>query len=180
MPLDTLFDGNAASFISPSTDLKVSHPTVFSSAPAASSFQNTSSADPASTLGNLASSIPDPLNLPASETVNMTINGLPQCLRTLLISEPSDAQIAIHQNPQNWHASQRTDSTMNARLLETTDLQVRSLLSLTQRNRDEQRKRENALKRARRAELKQWLTLPLSCRESLSRRQKMTLYRYLH
>lgn len=66
MPLDTYFDGNAATFISPSTDLAYSHPTFPSSAPAAFSFQNSSSADPASSLGNVASSIPNSLNQPST------------------------------------------------------------------------------------------------------------------
>lgn len=72
MPLDTYFDGNAANFTSPSIDLAYSHPTFSSSAPAAFSFLNSDLADPASTLGNLASSNPDLLNLPSTMSTTST------------------------------------------------------------------------------------------------------------
>lgn len=50
------------------------------------------------------------------------------------LSERSGPQIAIHPSLQDWHASQRTDCNMNAQFSPVTDLQVRSLLSLTQRS----------------------------------------------
>ena len=72
MPLDTCFDGNAASFASPSIDLAYSYPTFSSSAPAAFSFLSSNSADPASSLGNLASSNADLLNLPSTMSTTST------------------------------------------------------------------------------------------------------------
>lgn len=69
-----------------------------------------------------------------SETLNMTIKGLAQCLTILRISRPSDSQIAIHPNLQNWHASQRTESIMTIHFPPIMVLQVRSLLSPKQQS----------------------------------------------
>lgn len=126
----TYFGGNAARFIHPNTDLELFNPRFSSSAPAPFSFQYTSSVDPASTLGNIASSIPNPLNLPVFEILIATTTSLAQGLVTLPISDPSNPQIAIHSDLRNWHPSQRTDSTMTAHFLLIMAIQVRSLFSL--------------------------------------------------
>ena len=76
LPLDTYFDGNAASFTSPTTDLAYSAPTLSSSAPATSSFLNSNSADSAPIHGNLGSSPLDSFNFPSTMSTTSTAHTL--------------------------------------------------------------------------------------------------------
>ena len=68
-----------------------------------------------------------------SEAANTTVKDPAQCRVAPQFSEPSDPQIAVYPSLHNCCASQRTDSTTNARFPQITDLQICSMLRLAQR-----------------------------------------------